>query len=260
MTNNSIPISTKWLLDAVGEMGRLAINSVCLIACPKTTSKGTGFLIKSGYVITNWHVVRGCNVAEVFAITSDGKRLVFQNMNSDESRDLTILKPTEQVGKGLEIIDKNIEVGTQLTTWGYPLGYSGPAPILSVGYLAGFRDHRKNESSKVVKHYIINAAFNPGNSGGPLFISGNDKVVGVVVAKHAPITPFLASAIEALSKNPSGVVFTAKDEKGNVEQFVESQVVAMVLEYFRDMTQVVIGEAIAGSELIAFLRENDIDI
>jgi len=80
------------------------------------------------------------------------------------------------------------------------------------------------------------------------------------VAKHAPITSFLAAAIETLSKNSSGIVFTALDEKGSVKQFVESQLVAIVLEYFKNMTQVVIGEAIAGSELIAFLKESDIDV
>jgi len=259
MTNNSMPISTQWLLDAVGEIGRSAINSVCLIVCPKTNSKGTGFLIKSGHLITNWHVIRDCDATEVFALSSNGKKILFQNILSDENRDLAILEPTEQLGKGLEVINQDVEVGTKVSTWGHPLGYSGPAPILSVGYLAGFRDHRKHETSEVVKHYIINAAFNPGNSGGPLFIAGENKVIGVVVAKHAPITPFLASAIDALSKNPSGVVFTATDEKGNEKQFVESQVVGMVLNYLRNMTQVVIGEAIAGSELIAFLKGNDID-
>lgn len=260
MTNDSIPISTQWLLDAVGEMGRSAINSVYLIVCPKTNSKGTGFLIKSGHLITNWHVVRNCNPTEIFALSSDGKKILFQNILSDENRDLAILEPTKQLGKGLEVVNINVEAGTKVSTWGHPLGYSGPAPILSVGYLAGFRDHRKDEISEVVKRYVINAAFNPGNSGGPLFISGDNKVIGVVVAKHAPITQFLASAIEALSKNPSGVVFTATDEKGNKKQFVESQVVAMVLNYFRDMTQVVIGEAIVGSELITFLKINDIDV
>ncbi len=260
MTNNSIPISTQWLLDTVGEIGRSAISSVCLIVCPETGRKGTGFLIKSGHVITNWHVIENCEATEVFALLSDGREILFQNMLSDENRDLGILEPTKPLGKGLEVIDQRVEVGTKVSTWGHPLGYSGPAPILSVGYVAGFRDYRKHETSKVVKRSIINAAFNPGNSGGPLFISGDNKVIGVVVAKHAPITPFLASAIEALSKNPSGVVFTATDEKGNQEQFVESQVVAMVLNYFRDMTQVVIGEAIVGSELIAFLKENNIDV
>jgi len=260
MTNNSVPISTQWLLDAVGEVGRTVIDSVYLIVCPKTNRKGTGFLMKSGHLVTNWHVIRNCKATEVFALSSDGKKILFQNILSDENRDLAILEPTKNLGKGLEVIDKNVEVGTKVSTWGHPLGYSGPAPILSVGYLAGFRDHRKDERSEVVKRYVINAAFNPVNSGGPLFISGDNKVIGVVVAKHAPITSFLASAIEALSKNPSGVVFPATDEKGNKKLLVESQVVAMVLNYFRDMTQVVIGEAIVGWELVTFLKENNIDV
>jgi hypothetical protein len=32
---------------------------------------------------------------------------------------------------------------------------------------------------------VVNGAFNPGNSGGPLFISGDNKIIGVVVSKHA---------------------------------------------------------------------------
>ena len=255
---DNIPISTRWLLDAIGATGRSVINAVYLVFCPKTNSKGTGFLIKSGHIITNWHVIKDCGAAEVFAFSCNNETISFRSVLSDENRDLAILEPTKQFGNGLDVIDKRLEVGTKVSTWGHPLGYSGPTPILCVGYLAGFRDHRKDETSPTVRHYVINAAFNPGNSGGPLLASGDDKVIGVVVAKHAPITRFLASAIEALSKNPSGVVLTATDEKGNNQQFVESQVVAMVLNYFRDMTQVVIGEAIAGSELIAFLKANNV--
>lgn len=39
---------------------------------------------------------------------------------------------------------------------------------------------------------------------------------------------------------------------------VEAQVVAEVLEYFRSLTQVMIGEAIAGSEVINFLKDKNI--
>lgn len=258
-SEDNIPIATRWLLDAVGATGRSAINAVYLVFCPKTTSKGTGFLIKSGHIITNWHVIKDCSAADIFAVSCVNETISFRSVLLDENQDLAILEPTKQLEGGLDVIDKQLEVGTKVSTWGHPLGYSGPNPVLCVGYLAGFRDHRKDEISPAIKHYVINAAFNPGNSGGPLLVSGDDKVIGVVVAKHAPITRLLASAIEALSKNPSGVVFTATDEKGNNQQFVESQVVAMVLNYFRDMTQVVIGEAIVGSELIAFLKANNIN-
>ena len=80
----------------------------------------------------------------------------------------------------------------------------------------------------------------------------------MIVSKHAPITPFLQSAIIALANNRSGVTFTGTDGRGGPRQFVESQIVAETLSFFHDMTQVVIGQAIAASELQAFLDQNKI--
>jgi hypothetical protein len=251
---DNIPASTKWLLDSVGETGRDAIVSVLMILCPRTSFKGTGFLHKSGYVITNYHVVEGVVASEVIAFLSTGEQTRFSNLIVDQNRDLALLKPEKELKGGLEIDPDNaIKPGVQVSTWGFPLGYNGPAPLLTVGYVSGFIDRNKT------KHIVVNGAFNPGNSGGPLFISGNNKVVGVVVSKHAPITPFLQSAINALANNKSGVVFTGSDGSGNPIQFVESQIVAEVLKYFRSMTQVVIGEAIDKDELFAFLKENGME-
>ena len=66
---NQIPASTRWTLDAAGETGRSAVNSVFMIVCPQAGSKGSGFLINGGLVVTNEHVVRGCgaNQIRVFA-------------------------------------------------------------------------------------------------------------------------------------------------------------------------------------------------
>jgi len=181
-------------------------------------------------------------------------------MVTDQNRDLVALKSKEILTDGIYIEEEgNIQVGTKVATWGYPLGYNGPAPLLTIGYLSGFNDSPPyEETASVVKHLVVNGAFNPGNSGGPLFIAQNQGVIGVVVSKHAPITPFVHSAIEVLAKNKAGVVYTATDEQGNIQQFVESQIVAEVLQYFRQMTQVMIGEAIASSEVIAFLEDNNL--
>jgi S1-C subfamily serine protease len=256
----NIPVSTRWILDAVGETGRTAINSVYMIVCPKTSKKGTGFLIKTGQVITNEHVVRDCLASEIYAYSSYGKKTSFCQMILDKERDLAILIPTEKIQGGLSLgSDDNLLVGTLVSTWGFPLGYNGPAPILSVGYLSGFKAYEKNNSGKdVIKHLVVNGAFNPGNSGGPLFISNDDKVIGIVVSKHAPISNFLLSSIEALAKNRTGVGFTFIDNEGNEKLLIESQIVAELLQYFRDLTQVMIGEAISISELKAFLYDNDI--
>lgn len=63
MSKNSLPVTTKWLLDSVGETGRAVISSVCMLVSPNTQSKGTAFLLKNGIMISNWHVVEGANIA-----------------------------------------------------------------------------------------------------------------------------------------------------------------------------------------------------
>ena len=254
-----IPISTKWTLDAAGEKGRTAIKSVYMIVCPKTYSKGTGFLLSNGCIITNQHVVKECVANEIFGFSSLGEQILFSRVISDVRRDLSILFPKQELNSGLTISeDDNLSVGSVVCTWGFPLGYNGPVPLLSVGHLAGFKDHRIGSNS--LKHLIVNGVFNPGNSGGPLFLANDDRVVGVVSTKHAPISNFHLSAINALASNQSGIVFTAVDDKGVTREFVESQIVADILSYFRSLTQVMIGEAISIKELKDLLTENNIEI
>jgi len=229
-----------------------------MLACAKTQQKGTAFLLKTGLIISNWHVVEGCTASDIIGVSSEGSQIHFNELISDQNKDLVALRPRNNLTGGLTIVEEgNIQVGTQVATWGYPLGYNGPAPLLSIGYLAGFSDSPPyEETASVVKHLVINGAFNPGNSGGPLFIAGSEVVIGVVVSKHAPITRLVRSALEALAKNPSGFMYTASDEHGNKRSLSEAQIVAEILQYFRMMTQVMIGEAVAGSELIAFLEAN----
>ncbi|PIP16275.1 MAG: hypothetical protein COX46_03230 [bacterium (Candidatus Ratteibacteria) CG23_combo_of_CG06-09_8_20_14_all_48_7] len=261
LMNSNIPVSTKWLLDVAGDAGRTAVKSVYMIACPKTGLKGTGFLLKSGHLITNEHVIRGCQANEIMAWSSFGVQVTFQRLIVDAKRDLAVLTPVEKQPGGLTLgTDENLLVGTSVFTWGFPLGYNGPAPLFSAGYLSGFIAYRKDaDGTNVIKHLVVNGAFNPGNSGGPLF-SPNNKVIGIVVSKHAPISEFHLSAIKALPENQSGITFTATDDKGKQTVLVESQVVAGLLQYFRDLTQVMIGEAISVSELKTLLQENKITL
>jgi S1-C subfamily serine protease len=229
-----------------------------MIVCPSTSSKGTAFALKNGVIVTNEHVVRDCQPEEIQAISSFGDTLEISQMVSDVNRDLAILIPEQDLEEGLGLrLASALNVGTVVSTWGYPLGYNGPAPLLSVGYLAGYRDHRVDEL--LVRRLVVNGAFNPGNSGGPLFESNNEGVVGVVVSKHAPLTQFQKSALEALASNRSGLQYSASDDQGNRINFAESQLVADLLLQLRKLSQVMIGEAISVDELRSFLEENGFD-
>jgi len=256
--NNTVPVATQWSLDATGVEGRKAIGSVLLIICPKTHGKGTGFVLKNGLVLTASHVIGKNSVHDIYGITAYKRKIFFQGIIGDLDRDIAILKPTEPIGGGLELEStSDLELGTGVYTWGYPLGYSGPNPLLSVGFLAGFRSMHVN--GKLIKRLIVNGAFNPGNSGGPLFSTKSNRVIGVVLAKHLPITRWQLSALRALANAKSGIVFTATLPDGTQKQFVEAQIVANLLNDFRQLTQVMIGEAISYEEILAFLKEKSID-
>jgi len=256
--DQTIPTATQWTLDAAGPTQRTAIRSVVLLRCQD--SKGTGFVLKNGIVVTNWHVVEGCNAEQVTGTDPNGTELKFSKMVTDSRVDLTLLRPARPVSSGgLELgPDQSPAIGTPVSAWGYPFRYNGPSPLLTVGYVAGYSadeiDGRK------VKHIIINGAINPGNSGGPLFRAADDKVIGVVVAKYHLYPPFVRKAIDAMSRNKSGVVYTGTDAEGRPVEWVEGQIVAMVLDQFYRTTQVMIGQAIALPELKQFIKIKEAEL
>jgi hypothetical protein len=229
-----------------------------MLVSSKTSLKGSAFALSTGTVISNEHVVRGSAPGDLVAVASDGRRLAVRNLTTDTNRDLAAIVLTEHPATGLRIQQNPPSIGDMVHTWGYPLAYNGPSPLLSVGYLAGFNPARVAPTAPIVKHYVVNGAFNPGNSGGPLIAGVEDAAVGVVVSKHAPISAWHLSAIEALKAQQSGFVYTATDAAGKQVNFSEGQLVGELLQYFRDMTQVVIGEAIAADELVHFLDERGI--
>jgi|SRR5271157_811297 len=180
----SVPVSVNagLVLDAAGPQQRKSLNAVYLIVCPKPTgaSGGTRFLIDGGNIVTNAHVVDTCTEKTLIVISSTNVKIGFTRAIIDADRDLAILVPSEKLSGGFKLAaNDSPEPGTAVTTWGYPFVYDGVSPLLSVGYVAGFRE--ENPHDKRVKHIVVNGAFNHGNSGGPLLVSRDDEVIGIVV-------------------------------------------------------------------------------
>ena len=119
----------------------IPVESVYMIITKKTSQKGSGFLLSNGFIITNEHVVRDNTSNEVIAFSSSGEEIHFSEIIADQTRDLAILKPENELKGGLELGDDKIEVGAMVSTWGFPLGYNGPPPLLTVGFLSGFKEY-----------------------------------------------------------------------------------------------------------------------
>jgi S1-C subfamily serine protease len=243
-----LPVATQWTLDAAGPTQRAGVTAVMLLICPQTQMKGTGFLIENGLVVTNAHVIAGCSAEQMVAQTTLGTIVKFTRAVTDTNVDLALLKPSEAMSGGLQLSDSDaLTVGTAVFTWGFPLQFNGPAPLLSAGYLSGFLEDGAGPAK--VKHIVIDGAINPGNSGGPLFMAGNGKVIGIVVAKFLPYSTSVQKIINAMALNKTGVIYTSTEPNGTSQSFTEGQLVADVLQEYYNGTQVMIGEAIYVSEL-----------
>jgi len=255
----SLPVSAPITTESAGQQGKLASQSVMRVVCKSTNMGGTGFLHKSGRIISAAHVVTGCPETDLVIITPSGKMLSVKSIKADAQLDLALITPSETIaGNALAVSRKTeITVGTPVVTWGFPAGYSGLIPLLTVGYLAGV-DRVQTQTGLTPLRWVINAAFNGGNSGGPVLSQEDGSVIGVVSSKLAPIPPYIESALAALANQKSGFMYTRTLASGKTETVSEGQVVAEVLTYLRSQTQLVLGHAVTAQDLMLFLNKEGV--
>ena len=136
-------------------------------------SLGSGFIIsKDGYVMTNYHVVKGGD--EIIVRLSDRRELKAEIIGVDPRSDVALLKidatglPVARIGKS-----SDLEVGEWVLAIGSPFGFdhSATAGIVSA-------KGRSLPRENYVPFIQTDVAINPGNSGGPLF-NQEGEVVGV---------------------------------------------------------------------------------
>jgi len=257
---DQIPTATPMTNDIAGRSGTIALPSVFRIVCPSRNKGGTAFIHKSGLAITAAHVVAGCAPSEILLVPISGEPIHVTNMVSDADLDIALLYLAKSIpGPFLPIAtENNLTIGAQVSTWGFPMGYNGSAPLLASGYISGV-DNVKTESDKLVTRLVVNAAFNLGNSGGPLIQIDNGTVIGVVCSKIAPLPHEVESALSALKNDRTIIAFSKTRPNGSEEAMSTSQVLEEILQYMRSQTQLVIGHAVILSDLKEFLQYHGIE-
>ena len=253
-------VSAPLLTDSAGHAGQKATSTVFRVFCPKQDRMGTGFLHKSGNILTAAHVVSKCNPADIFVILPQGTKISIKEIVTDDDIDIAYLTPTQVIeGEALPITNKlSFAIGAQVSTWGFPSGYTGVMPMLSVGYLSG-RDAIKSQSGKIVERFVVNAAFNSGNSGGPLIDIESKTVIGMVSSKLAPIPPFIKQALNALAGVNFGVTFDLTSPDGTKSKMSQSQLLEKILQYMRSQTQLVVGRAVLPEHIRTFLKKHGLE-
>lgn len=141
------------------------------------SSRGSGsgfFFDRDGRVLTNSHVVGS---DKKVTVTMDDSRLVTGDVvGRDEARDLAVVKVAVQRDKALVLADSDtVAVGDEVLAVGYPLGSAlGGQASLTKGVVSAKRTGRWGNLIQ------IDAALNPGNSGGPL-LNAQGEVIGINV-------------------------------------------------------------------------------
>lgn len=217
-----------WILDRLKSMKKflylilIAISS--LLHAENWT--GTGWALKGGYIVTNFHCVDGAESIVVRGSNNFNAEVVAV----DKVNDLAIIKINDSAFRGFgeipySITRKQCELGESVWTLGYPM-------MEIMGEDVKFTDGRissKTGFQGELQTYQITVPIQPGNSGGALFNQYGD-VVGVTSSglnkaiadnvNYAIKTIYLLNLIESKlstdilpTGNTSGLSLTDKIKK-----------------------------------------------
>jgi S1-C subfamily serine protease len=184
-----------------------------LIPLNKSAISGSGFFVsKLGHIVTNQHVVNSCGNLTVGDNANTQVRA--EVVETDKRNDLALLKisSTEMASVetkslirklGLRVVplssngllrSDDVELGERLLVAGFPYGdiFSNTIKVTGgmVSAIRGIGDD--------TGQFQMDAAVQPGNSGGPIY-DANGNIVGVVVAQLNKLK--MAKAIGSMPEN-----------------------------------------------------------
>ena len=146
---------------------------------------GTGFALKDGYIVTNFHVIENAKNIEVQGVNGNFTDTYnAEIIATDKFNDLALIMVSDADFSQFAPIPYNVktgvsDVGEEIFVLGYPMTSTmGDEIKLTTGVVSSRTGFQGD-----VSLYQISAPIQPGNSGGPLF-DNNGNIIGVVNAKH----------------------------------------------------------------------------
>jgi S1-C subfamily serine protease len=183
--------------DAAAEaMAAGAVASTLKVAAATCglSSLGTGFVVRSDYVLTNAHVVAGATSRGVRVATADGRLLDAVTVLFNPQLDVALLHVENLQLRALPLATADPGRGTVGATLGYPNG--GGLAVLAAAVAGrypatGYDIYGERQVRRDILE--LRAAIERGDSGGPLILS--DGTVGGVVFAEARTNPEVGYAL-----------------------------------------------------------------
>ena len=151
------------------------------VATSDGSAKGSGAIISDkGYIVTNNHVISGAKQIQV--TLANGTIYSAQIVGTDATTDLAVIKldnPPSNLKAAKFADSDNLAVGESVMAIGNPLGYDDTATVGIVSALNRPVTVADDNNNDIVTNAVqIDAAVNPGNSGGPTFNAAG-QVIGI---------------------------------------------------------------------------------
>ncbi|AEB12220.1 S1C family serine protease [Marinithermus hydrothermalis] len=159
---------------------------------PPREGTGSGFVIdKDGYILTNFHVIRGADIITV-RFHNDPTDYTAKVVGTAPPLDLALLKvdvPPEKLTP-IPLGDSDaIQVGQKVIAMGNPFGLEFS---VTEGIVSAVRTNPSGADPLVLRVIQTDAAINPGNSGGPL-LNSRGEVIGINTFIFTPTAQFGAA-------------------------------------------------------------------
>jgi len=137
------------------------LNDDRVVMITTDSGQGSGVIVGSRWVLTNWHVIEGASSGNV--VLNDGSVISIQGVAaSDEDTDLAIVQTARPLGILPVTFAEPFKVrkGDRIVAIGSPLGYQN---TVSEGLISNF------SHEGFTTYYQINAPIDRGSSGGAVF-------------------------------------------------------------------------------------------
>ena len=147
---------------------------------------GSGFIVdlKTGYVITNNHVVAGAD--DIRVDTFDGRKFKAKLVGNEPTVDVAVVKLENFTSGGLKQVSMGDSDAAEVGDWVVALGAPFSLPqTLTVGVVSALGRGNVIGNGALEDFIQTDAAINPGNSGGPL-LNLDGKVIGINTAISSP--------------------------------------------------------------------------
>lgn len=221
---------------------------------------GSGAIIEGGYILTNAHVVANQSFLEVQRY-GQRKRYIAKVYAVSHQADLALLKVEEEgffEGVTPLTFGSLPKVEQKIVVYGYPMG--GSTLSATIGVVSRVEHHVYAHSGESFLAVQVDAAVNPGNSGGPALSDG--KIVGVVmqVIKKSQNIGYLVpvSIVKHFLKDMKDGRYDGLADIGIGSQKLENPAMRRYYGLDENISGKLINKVVYDSTLYGILKEGDI--